>query len=54
MTVITLDHASEITTGTTNGRPVEFSQALWSWCYLDTNPHDAVEKVSGQVMLKNK
>jgi hypothetical protein len=53
MTIITLAHANEITTGTANGRPVEFSQALWAWYYLDTPGDAAIEQIRGQVVLKN-
>jgi hypothetical protein len=53
MTIVTLNNANDITTGTANGRPVEFSQALWAWCYLDTPGDAAVEKIRGQVVLKN-
>ena len=40
-------------TGTCAGRPVRFSQSLWRWIYLDTPDADPVQKVNGQVFVRD-
>ena len=41
------------TTGTCEGRPVQFSQSLWSWVYLDTPDAKPVKKVIGPVFVRD-
>ena len=40
-------------TGTCAGRPVRFSQSLWRWIYLETPDADPVQKVVGQVFVRD-
>ncbi len=35
----------------TNGRPVEFSMAMWMWIFSDTKPTDPVEMVKGKIVV---